>query len=113
MVRKLSTYGSIRLFYEVYAMGEYDIKVQDLREPDIWEPSKHNRQSFIRGWNEAVEGDRPGTVDSGEDNWRTVGWHAGREFGERDRAFKYQLFLWTANQRRLALGLPALEKLVD
>lgn len=92
-------------------MNNEEIKIQDLWEPNIKDPSTHNRTSFIRGWNEAVNNESLGTAESGKDNWRTVGWHAGKTFGNRDDEFRHTLFLWTTNQRRLALGLPTIDHL--
>ena len=94
-------------------MSSDDLNVQNLRKPDIEKPTKANRQSFIRGWNEAVNNEALGTAEAGEDNWRTAGWQAGNTFGDQANEFRYKLFLWTINQRRLALGLSVLGKLTD
>ncbi|HRX01464.1 MAG TPA: hypothetical protein P5280_18370 [Cyclobacteriaceae bacterium] len=92
-------------------MNTEDLNIQDSLRPNIESPTIANRSSFIKGWKKAVEGHRVGTADAGEDNWFTVGWHAGNTFGLRDDEFRFTLFLWTLNQRRLALGLPNIESI--
>jgi hypothetical protein len=92
-------------------MKPEDLKIQDLLSPNIKNPGVGNRSSFIRGWNEAISGEGLGTVEIGKDVWRTIGWHAGNTFGKRDDDFRYALFMWSLNQRRLALGLPEINHL--
>lgn len=86
-------------------MNPEDLKIQDLLEPNIDNPTEANRNSFIRGWNEAIEGKSLGTGEAGKDDWRTVGWHAGKTFGQLNNEFRYALFMWTLNQRRKTIGL--------
>lgn len=92
-------------------MNPEDLNIQNLEEPNIVDPTEKNRRSFIRGWNEAVEGTSLETAEQGEDNWRTVGWHAGETFGKHDNEFRYALFLWTLNQRRKTIGLEEMNSL--
>lgn len=98
-------------------MEPIDLQRQDLDTPNIEKPNTNNRGSFVRGWNEFLRGERPASVDAKDDRWRREGYRAGEAFSEvmpePTEAFMQVVFLWSVNQRRRALNMERLERLLN